>query len=175
MRNSAPSPNFSADLKTTLPALGSPRGKSGGSRTAAPLDAKRARAETVNAAIRVMGSHGRRFFWSNKFKRFATMEVDRRGRVWFLDDHTGRRTYTHDERYNWRAFSHGGTMRRLVCRFRRYIMTGALVPAGHFGPWPDWYCGGDLWGYGEAMETVRRDIRALGILTDPDTEQTERN
>lgn len=125
---------------------------------------KAERLEKVNAMIRVMGSCGRRFFYSLRYDRFARMEIDSRGKVWFVDDYSGHRIYTHYERGSWRKFSHGGTMRALVIAFRKFIQQGTPVPAGSFGPWPDWYCGGDLWGYGDDMVKVRSKAIALGIV-----------
>ena len=51
-----------------------------------------------------------------------------------------------------------------------------VVPPGHgdqpidgrlLGPYPDYLSGGDIWGYGEAMETVRAAARSLSIAAWP--------
>lgn len=84
--------------------------------------------------------------------------------MWFLDDYTRKRIYTH-YKGRWRGFTHGGTIKQLIESLRDYITRGELLPAGIFGPWPDWYCGGDLWGYDSAMETVRTKAMLLEMLT----------
>lgn len=124
---------------------------------------KRDRIDKVNQMIRAIGDRGRRFFYSKSKDRYASVEVDHRGRVWWIDDYTGRRIYTH-YRYRWQGFSHGGTLQDLVGHFRDFIAKGKPVPARCFGPWPSYYCDGDLWGYGEDMEAVRVAAKELGII-----------
>ena len=127
------------------------------------LEVKRARAASVNALIQVIGSYGHRFFYYAKSNRFATMSVRENGHIYSRDHYTGGDIYTHFEGGRWRAFSGGGTLRALVIAFRKFIATGEPVPARHFGPWPDWICDGDLWGYGESMEFVRDAAFTLGV------------
>jgi hypothetical protein len=124
---------------------------------------KDTRVNAVNQLIAVIGSHGRRFFWSNERQRMASIEVDARGKVWWVDDYTGKRIYTHYH-YQWRGFSHGGTLKTLVEHFRDYITHGTLLPAHSFGPWPEHYCNGNLWGYGDSMQAVRDKAAELGIV-----------
>jgi hypothetical protein len=124
---------------------------------------KQERLKKVNELVKVIGSCGRRFFYYPPKDRYAALEIDGRGRIWWVDDYTQKRIYTH-YRYDWRGFSHGGTMRSLVICFRDFITKGKCV-RNAFGPWPDWYCDGDLWGYGEAMKTVRAEAQRLGIAS----------
>lgn len=124
---------------------------------------REARLKLVNEFIQTMGDHGRRFFYNEKHDRYARMELDNRGRCWFVDDYTDERVFTHYP-YRWRNFSHGGTMRRLVEAFREFVTQGRLLPSLSFGPWPEWYNGGDLWGYGEAIEPVREKAKSLGLV-----------
>ena len=123
---------------------------------------KQARLENANALIRYIADHGRRFFRMGI--RVSQLERDSRGRVWFVDKYTGKRIYTH-YRGRWRGFSEGGTLQCLVLKLVRYIVHGDLVPANVLGPWPDWYCGGDLWEYGDSMQAVRDEAARLGITT----------
>lgn len=116
------------------------------------IDERRYRAEKINVLIAAIASCGRRFFHHQG--NIARMEVDERGRVWWVDHYSGKQVYTHRQ-WLGRGFTSGGTLNRLVCAFRDYIMTGAPVKRGHFGPWPEWICDGDPWGYGEDMEKVR--------------------
>ena len=54
-------------------------------------------------------------------------------------------------------FSEGETLRGLVCAMADWI-TGKRkdFPVNDFGPWPDYVRGGDLWGYGVDMATVKK-------------------
>lgn len=121
---------------------------------------KQKRAEIVNEFLCVIASCGRRFFAHGD--RVSRMEVDSRGRVWWIDSYSGRRVYTH-YRGEWRGFTNGGTLHCLVERLRDYIRTGEPQRL-NLGPWPDYLCGGDLWGYGEAMGTVRNTAKCLGLV-----------
>lgn len=91
------------------------------------------------------------------------MEVDHRGRVWFIDSYNGKRIYTH-YRGRWRGFTDGGTLKNLVEAFRDYVTTGEKLPRWHLY-WPSHYCGGDVWGYGEGMSKVRDAAANIGILS----------
>ncbi|WP_237133758.1 hypothetical protein [Pseudohongiella sp. O18] len=120
------------------------------------------RIENVNALVKVIGDCGRHFF---KYEgRYASIEVDDRGRAWWIDQYTEKRIYMHYSG-RWRGFSNGGTLRDLAKDLREYVVKGTRVPTHHFGPWPDWYCGGDPWGYGKDMETVREAARSLGVVS----------
>lgn len=122
---------------------------------------KEERAKLVNQLVKVIGDHGRGFF--RKGENYARIEVDERCRIWWVDDWTQKRIYTHTN-HRWLKFSHGGTMRNLVERFRDFVAAGKLLPAHIFGPWPDYLCGGDLWGYGDDMQKVRDAAVRLGLL-----------
>ncbi len=63
------------------------------------LTLKQQRTEQVNQVIRIIDNHGRRFFFNQAANRYASMEVDQRGKVWFIDDHSTRRIFTHQ--INW--------------------------------------------------------------------------
>jgi hypothetical protein len=132
---------------------------------------KQDRAEIANKIIRIIASHGRRFYSMNSDRRvplpesenrISRFEVDRRGRVWFIDKYTQKRIYVAYEYWK-RGFSDGGTLRDVVVMLRDYI-TGKRpeVQMGRFGPYPEWACGGDPWGYGrEEMALMRQEIAAL--------------
>lgn len=136
------------------------------------LDAIRARLALANAVLCVCASYGRRFFSEDadrserkEFPRISRFEIDPRGRLWFIDKWRGARIYVHNE-YPWRSgwsrrFSEGGTLLDLCKALRDFIRTGERRFMRHFGPWPQSCCGGDLWGYGDDMPLVRRDVAAL--------------
>ncbi|VVQ17331.1 hypothetical protein PS914_05997 [Pseudomonas fluorescens] len=132
------------------------------------LALKRQRAEQVNQAIRIIADHGRRFFYSQAEDRYASMEVDRRGKVWLIDDYTGKRVFTHETVWGgrWRGFSHGGTLRSLVEAFRDYICTGDQLNPGYLGP--ERFDDSNIWGYDEAgMNTVREQAGVLPVFRQP--------
>jgi len=124
------------------------------------------RLEKVNEFLFAMGSHGRKFFCHEGV--MSWLEQDERGRIWFVDSWRGHRVYTHTKG-RWRHFHHGGTMRTLVSALKGHVMSGRLLPTRALW-WPDWYCGGDLWGYGEeGMEPVRHVAITLGLVEAPCT------
>lgn len=132
----------------------------------AALKLKRERCEVVNQAIRIIAAHGRRFF--HHAGQFASMEVDDRGRIWFVDDYSRKRIYTHEATFGnrWRGFTHGGTLRNLVENFRDFIRTGKPVHPGYLGPERE--NGSNIWGYEpEAMAIVRAEASALPVFHQP--------
>lgn len=121
---------------------------------------KKTRAEQANMFLAAIAGCGRRFFaHSGRVSRF---EVDDRGRVWFIDAYREARIYTH-YKYRWRGFSEGGTLRGLVLQLRDFIRTGTPATM-HLGPFPDWVCNGDLWGYKGDMEIVREAAVTCGVV-----------
>lgn len=135
------------------------------------LAAKLQRVEHVNQAIRIIADHGRRFFYNAKQKTYASMEVDARGRVWFIDDYSRKRIYTQPTVWGgkWRGFSHGGTLRDLVCLFRDYIRTGRKLHPFYLGPERARMTDGNIWGYDpESMQQVREKAGALPVFSKPE-------
>jgi len=135
------------------------------------LALKRQRAEQVNQAIRIIADHGRRFFYSQAVNRYAIMEVDARGKVWIIDDYSGKRVFTHETVWGgrWRGFSHGGTLRSLVEAFRDYICTAEPLHRGYLGP--ERFDDSNIWGYDEeGMKAVREQAGALAVFCQPVTE-----
>lgn len=127
---------------------------------------KAERLQHANALIQVISRHGRRFFWDEKAQRVASLEVDARGRVWFVDDYSGKRIYTHDAGYTnrWRGFSHGGTLRALVEAMRDYITKGATLHPEYIAP-ERMNPGSNIWGYSaEAALAVREAAHKLPII-----------
>lgn len=119
---------------------------------------KQERVKHANAVLRAMGSYGRHFFYSETKDRFAEIVIDAQGRLRIVDDYTGQSVLI-VKQGRWRGFSHGGTCRAVVEDLANYVRTGKKT-RNHFGPWPEWFNGGDLWGYGlAASAAVRSDIR----------------
>ncbi|MEW6212535.1 MAG: hypothetical protein AB1631_29690 [Acidobacteriota bacterium] len=126
---------------------------------------KAERLANANKLIEVIATCGRRFFHHDE--RVAKLEMDSRGRIWFIDSYSQKRIYTHYENGRWRGFTHGGSLRSLVITLRRYIVEGRTIAHHYtFGPWPKSLAGGNLWGYGDDMQKVRDAARELGILSE---------
>lgn len=126
------------------------------------INYRRDRARAANKLLETIAVYGRRFFNYRRRHGISKFEVDDRGRIWFVDGYTGKSIYLHN-RYWGKGFSEGGTLRALVDALKAFIQSGEPVPPSHFGPWPEWMCNGDLWGYGNDMETVRQKAASLGI------------
>ncbi|WP_446903034.1 hypothetical protein [Burkholderia sp. YIM B11467] len=128
------------------------------------MNTKIERVEHANQLIQVIGAHGRRFFYNTQHDRYARIEVDARGKIWFVDDYTQKRVYTHNKG-RWRVFSHGGTLRSLVGRMRDYITTGWQLPRGVIAPSYIGNRSDNIWGYSpEAAEAVRAAAFELPIV-----------
>lgn len=139
--------------------------------TDSKLNLKQQRTEQVNQVIRIIGNHGRRFFFNRTANRYASMEVDQRGKIWFIDDYSSRRIFTHKTNWGgrWRGFSHGGTLRSLVEGFRDYIRTGEPLHLSYLGP--ERFDDSNIWGYDkEGMRAVREQAGALPVFRKTMTE-----
>lgn len=130
------------------------------------LEARRLRCDQVNAVIRIIASHGRRFFHHKGTT--ARMVVADNGRIWFVDDYSGKAIYTHTSPCaRWRGFSHGGTLRALVVQFRDYIRLGHELHPGWLGHYRD--DGSNVWGYEpEAMAAVRAEAWPSPVFNQED-------
>ena len=128
---------------------------------------KQARLDHANQLIQIISSHGRRFFFSEKQQRTASLIMALNGRIWFVDDYTGKAIYTHKTgfNHNWRGFSHGGTLRTLVEMMRDYVSKGVQIPAYYLGCERS-FTNGNIWGYSpEEMQAVREKAALLPIIT----------
>lgn len=129
---------------------------------------KQARAALANRAIEIIAGYGRKFFSLHADdrvggpERISRFELRDDGRLWFIDKYTQKAIDVACRRERWDGFSEGGTLRDLVFAMADWI-TGKRKdsPVNALGPWPDYVCGGDPWGYGVDMATVREQIREL--------------
>jgi len=118
----------------------------------------------ANQLIQVIAAHGRRFFYCKSKDTYARIELDARGCVRFVDDYTQKPVYTH-YRYDWKGFTHGGTLRALVECMRDYIMTGEKIPRWRIATYQLGNRSENIWGYSlEAAEAVRAAAFALPIM-----------
>lgn len=138
---------------------------------ATKMEEKHLRAEQVNQVIRIIADHGRRFFYHAGTNNYARMYVDGFGKIWFVDDYTGKAVYTHKTTWGgrWKGFSNGGTLRSLVEEFRDYIRTGIPLHRGFLGP--ERFDDSNIWGYDEAeMKAVREQAGVLPVFKQPAAE-----
>jgi hypothetical protein len=130
------------------------------------MSEKQERTDKANELIRVIAGCGRKFFLyklPGGTDIISKMILAETGHIYFMDAHTLKDIYTHYTR-RWRGFSEGGTLRDVIIGFRDYIRTGQPLTFNAFGPWPDWYSGGDPWGYGADMKIVHDAAVRLGII-----------
>lgn len=133
------------------------------------LEQRRDRIAKANQLIEFIGQHGRRFFYYKKEGRYSYFKhviSNSQMRIYYVDKYTNADlplTHTNSKRWNIR-FSDGGTLKRLIIDLADYIRTGKFLPSHSLGPWPEWVCDGDLWGYGEDMAKVRAEAERLGII-----------
>lgn len=136
-------------------------------RKSAPMaEGWQARLETANSIIRVMASHGRRFFsqdadcqerMPNPF--IAHFTVDRNGELWFTDSYTQKPNLVRHR--EWPHFHNGGTLLAIAKMLGEHISKAFPVNNNFFMRSPKWVCDGDPWGYGEEMINVEQEVCAL--------------
>jgi hypothetical protein len=126
------------------------------------------RLHNVNEFIRFIGDHGRRFFYHKG--TYAHMTIDLRGRVWFVDDYTEERIYTHRSGH-WRGFSHGGTLRNLVEVFRDHIKKGVQIHPSYLTT-KSWMGSEHPWGYpNDSLKILHAEGLRRGLI--PEQEQDD--
>lgn len=115
----------------------------------------------ANALIQAISRHGRRFFYNATSGTTGRLDLDVRGRLWWIDEYRGARVYVaHSGR--WRGFSHGGTLRGLIQALHGYIQRGDLLHLEYIAPAMSY---GDMWGYGtEAAAAVRAEAHQLPMF-----------
>lgn len=100
----------------------------------------------VNALIKTISDHGRRFFYNERNNRVAEMIILQRGQLYFVDDYSNKPIYVAYQGH-WRGFSHGGTMKQLIGKFAYYINTGEKIGIFWIGPERLNITDGNIWGY----------------------------
>jgi len=120
------------------------------------------RLANANKFIRKIGDCGRRFFHHEG--RYAELSLDGRGRVWFTDEYSGRRIYTHRDG-RWQGFTHGGTLKILVEVFRDHIKKGRQLHHLYFDPDRFRGFGTHPWGYPDGeLILLKHAGLTLGIV-----------
>lgn len=88
------------------------------------------RLDHANTLIKLIGNHGRRFFWDAQLNRYGRFEISG-GHLYYRDEYSDKVTYMHNTgfRNTWECFTHGGTLKALVQDMADYILTGKKVAA----------------------------------------------
>ena len=126
---------------------------------------KQERLEIVNKLIKFISERGRRFFWTNstingEFENTAFMKL-KNGRIYFVDNYTQDEVPVLDNGYDWKGFSHGGTLRALVLDFAQFIRTGKDTD-GNNG-YGGLYC--SHWGHSEDIQQeIIQYAKEIGYL-----------
>jgi hypothetical protein len=107
---------------------------------------KAERLEHVNALIKIISDHGRRFFYNEQNNHVARMLIGPKGHLYFQDDYTGKAIYVAYQG-RWSGFSHGGTLKALVERLAEYVRTGSCLSIDWIGP--ERFDQSNIWGYSE--------------------------
>lgn len=134
-------------------------------------DPRLARVEDVNKVIKLIGDHGRRFFYYPAYtgaehgtysyfafaKQHLLMFVDGRTLNAINPENTGR----------WERFSHGGTLREMVVALAQYVNTGEPIPIDYICTPRRDPANGNIWGYPDtAAESLRAAVMQLPVFTD---------
>jgi len=122
---------------------------------------KEERLKNANEFIKVIASCGRNFFYTNK-GHTARLEVSATGRVFFIDQYSLKRIYTHQKYGGWDGFTSGGTMESLVRAMRDFITKGKQMRANYFNE-NKGEVFGNPWGYGKDILIVREAAVKLGL------------
>lgn len=109
----------------------------------------------VNALIKTISDHGRRFFYNEKDDRVARMLIGAKGHLYFVDDYSCTLIYVAYQG-RWKGFSHGGTLKSLVERLADYVRKGDRLPIDWIGP--ERFNQSNIWGYAaDAMAKCRAE------------------
>lgn len=123
-------------------------------------ETKWGRVRQANAVIKIVASHGRRFFYSEAYDRVSRFGLDRVDQVWYVDQHTGMKLYPFGGG-TWPGFTHGSTLQDLVARLAQYIETETKLDLACFPLERD----AELWAYSqETMMEVRRLVLETGTV-----------
>ena len=122
---------------------------------------KQSRVDVANELVVTISSVGRKFF--NYKGNIGRLEIGEKGHIFWIDHYKSQRIYTH-YKGRWRGFTGGGTLKCLIEQLREFVRTGKKLYPDTFGPWPQWLCSGDLWGYKDDMQIVRDKANELNIM-----------
>lgn len=112
----------------------------------------------ANMVINEISSCGRKFFRYKDNIGFFKLNT-KTGHLYWVCEYTKKPIYMG---YKYWLFHHGGTLHHLISTLAEYIRGNQEFPIHLFGPWPENFCGGDLWGYGiNEMDILREKIKTI--------------
>lgn len=131
---------------------------------------KEQRVYNANRVLEAISKHGLRYFYHPSSDRLASFSLNDQGQIWYHDEQTGASVYVHNKR-QWRGFSHGGGLRRLIEALRDYIATGMPISADWFGTHIMRDDGSNYWGYApEALAAVQDEVAKLAAVASSEEE-----
>lgn len=117
------------------------------------MNAIAARCAAANDILQVISQTGRRHFWSAAYERRSRFDLDHVNSVWYIDAGTGLKL--HPLAGRWTGFTGGITAKSVIFALAEFVERGKLVPASVFQA---------DFGYGSAMEEVRREVGKSGAV-----------
>lgn len=124
------------------------------------------RLETVNKLISFISARGRRFFYSEESmlgNRVVAHMIIKGGRIYYIDNYTEEKIFTHNRHKSWNGFSHGVKAKALICEFRDYIIIGKETNGKH--GFDGIYC--KRWGYDyKAMLEIANYAKEIGYISE---------
>ena len=121
---------------------------------------KQERLEAANELMKVIANCGRKFF---RYKDFiSSLELSSTDRVFFIDQYTKKRIYTHRYYCRWDGFTGGGTMKMMIESLRDFITKDSKMRKEYFQhDMGNGFC--NPWGYGEDILKVKEAAVRFGI------------
>lgn len=84
---------------------------------------KQERLELANQVIAEIAKRGCKFFAYQG--RVGRLEIDHRGRIWYINPESQNKIYTHNgDKEEWRNFGEGWTLQQVICRLRDFVRDG---------------------------------------------------
>jgi hypothetical protein len=117
--------------------------------------ARHERVRHANALIRLIAAHGMRIFLYPINDTYASIELDDRGVVWYIDDNSRDRINTLNP--DWPGFTQTKMIRTLVEQMRDYILNGRQIDPFHLGC-ERAFGAGNKWGYDQASIDFVRSV-----------------
>lgn len=123
---------------------------------------KQSRLKNANQLIKKISSCGRRFFYYQG--KIARLELSEHGRIFFIDEYTENRIYTHNKN-DWRGFTGGGTLRSFIIMLKNYVLFDDKINVTYWNKmWGSF--SQNPWEYGDDIDSVKNCALRLGISED---------
>ncbi|PSW30825.1 hypothetical protein C9J21_18225 [Photobacterium phosphoreum] len=106
---------------------------------------KQTRIIHCNLLIKEIASYGCRFFYHDG--DISVLILTTSGHVYLFDKNTKELIDTHNTQGTWPGFSNTGTLHRLVCSMRDYVISGEHLNIKAICDTSFYTDGGNVWGY----------------------------